>query len=214
MQTGQLQERARRSTRCWVRAVASWNPQVGQLAIQMPPSRWRAGSGAGPGSRPGRCRPGLTGMGDWLCIRVPLGGAQGCSPHRRGADCAGGRRAGDFFPGLHSARRRIRQGVSIASPRLVVAVGFRAGLLARQGRPVSLDRGRRRRVKLRSSRPGLWPARSLRRRRQTRYPGGDRPGRSLFGRRVPGQGARRRGRSMPATSSRACSTADPGPPSG
>jgi hypothetical protein len=53
------------------------NPQVGQLAIQMPPSRWRAGSGAGPGSRPGRCRPGLTGMGDWLCIRVPPGASPG-----------------------------------------------------------------------------------------------------------------------------------------
>jgi hypothetical protein len=83
MQTGQVQERAWRSTRCWLGAVTDGNPQVGQLVIQMPPSRWRAGSGAGPGSRPGRCSPGLTGMGDWLCIRVP---APGCSPHRRGAD--------------------------------------------------------------------------------------------------------------------------------
>ena len=82
-QTGQVQERARRSTRCWVRAVTNWNPQVGQLAIQMPPSRRRAGSGAGPGSRPGRCRPGLTGMGDWRCIRVPPGASPGVLPHRR-----------------------------------------------------------------------------------------------------------------------------------
>jgi hypothetical protein len=44
-QTGQRRRAARRSQRVWVRAVVSCQPQVGQLAIQMPPSRCRAGSG-------------------------------------------------------------------------------------------------------------------------------------------------------------------------
>jgi len=41
-QIGQTRPAARRSTRAWVRALASWWPQVGQLAIQTPPSRWRS----------------------------------------------------------------------------------------------------------------------------------------------------------------------------
>jgi hypothetical protein len=44
-QTGQRRRAARRSQRCWVRAVVSCQPQVGHDAIQMPPSGCRVGSG-------------------------------------------------------------------------------------------------------------------------------------------------------------------------
>jgi hypothetical protein len=44
-QTGQRRRAARRSHRCWVRALVNCQPQVGQDAIQMPPSRCMAGSG-------------------------------------------------------------------------------------------------------------------------------------------------------------------------
>jgi hypothetical protein len=43
-QTGQARWRLRRSHPAWVRAVASWNPQVGQEATQRPASRCSAGS--------------------------------------------------------------------------------------------------------------------------------------------------------------------------
>jgi hypothetical protein len=44
-QTGQTRRRLRRWQRAWVRALASWNPHVGQEATQTPWSRCRAGSG-------------------------------------------------------------------------------------------------------------------------------------------------------------------------
>jgi len=44
-QTGQTRRAPRRSQRCWLRAVASWNPQEGQEATQMPCSRCSAGAG-------------------------------------------------------------------------------------------------------------------------------------------------------------------------
>jgi hypothetical protein len=42
-QTGQMRRAPRRSQRCWLRAVASWNPHEGQDATQMPWSRCSAG---------------------------------------------------------------------------------------------------------------------------------------------------------------------------
>jgi hypothetical protein len=44
-QTGQIRRAARRSQRCWVRAVASWNPHEGQDATHRPCSRCSAGGG-------------------------------------------------------------------------------------------------------------------------------------------------------------------------
>ena len=43
--TGQTRRAARRSQRCWVLAVASWNPHDGQDATHMPCSRCNAGGG-------------------------------------------------------------------------------------------------------------------------------------------------------------------------
>jgi hypothetical protein len=43
--TGQTRRAPRRSQRCWLRAVASWNPHDGQDATHRPWSRCNAGGG-------------------------------------------------------------------------------------------------------------------------------------------------------------------------
>jgi hypothetical protein len=50
-QTGQVRWRLRRSQPAWVRALASWNPQVGQEATHRPATRCSAG-----------CSPSSTGL--------------------------------------------------------------------------------------------------------------------------------------------------------
>jgi hypothetical protein len=53
--TGQMRRAPRRSQRCWLRAVASWNPHDGQDATHRPWSRCSAGAG-------------LAGMAGWLVV--------------------------------------------------------------------------------------------------------------------------------------------------
>ena len=84
-QTGQRRRAAFRSTRSWRRPSARVNPQVVQLAIHQSSSRCRAGGLGGVGSRPGRCRSGLT-AGDFGCIGVhSLVPAPGALPARGGS---------------------------------------------------------------------------------------------------------------------------------
>jgi hypothetical protein len=60
-QTGQVRRLARRSQRCWVLALASWNPHDGQDATHMRCSRCNAGGGV-------RLVAGLLVVAGWLLV--------------------------------------------------------------------------------------------------------------------------------------------------
>jgi hypothetical protein len=70
-QTGQARWRLRRSQRAWLRALASWKPQVGQEATQRPASRCSAGcSPFSPGPKSSAAAMAGSGSHWWWVIAV------------------------------------------------------------------------------------------------------------------------------------------------